>query len=149
MRKTLDHTVHTTSGQRRRIDERHPLGHRQQLPGRHPHLLGVPATGEQGAHLVADGPAVDALTERLDDPAHLEPRDVGLAGRWRVVALALQQVGAVDSGSRDPHEHLAGARGGRVDVGEHQRVGAAELGEGDRLHPATVCPGRPVRAGRA
>ena len=67
MRKTLDHTVQTTSGRAAASTSRHAVGHRQQLPGRHPHLLGVPAAGEQRAHLVADGPAVDALTERRDD----------------------------------------------------------------------------------
>ena len=89
--------------QGRRVDQGHALRHGQQLPGGHPHLLGVPAAGEQRAHLVADRPVVDALTERLDDPAHLEPGDLRLAGRRRVVALALEQVGAVDACGGDPH----------------------------------------------
>ena len=44
-------------GQRRRVHQRHAVGHRQQLPGGHAHLLGVAPAREQRAHLVADRPA--------------------------------------------------------------------------------------------
>ena len=129
VRKTLDHTVHTTSGSAAASDQRHPVRHRQQLPGRHGDPLGVPAAGEQRAHLVADRPARRRLAERLDDPAHLEPGDVRRARRRWVVALALQEVGAVDARGDDVDEHLAGPGRGGVDVREDERFGAAELGE--------------------
>ena len=58
--KTFDQTVQATSGSAAAVTRSIPAGHRHQLPGRHGHLLGVPAAGEQRAHLVADGPARDA-----------------------------------------------------------------------------------------
>ena len=61
-----------------------------------------------------------------------------LAGRRRIVALALQQVGAVDAGGDDAHQHLVGVdpRGG--DLGDGQDLGAAERRQGDGLHASTV-----------
>ena len=37
-----------------RVDERHPARHRQELTDRHGDLLGVAATRQQRAHLIAD-----------------------------------------------------------------------------------------------
>ena len=141
MRKTLDHTVHTTSGSAAASTSDTPSGTGSSCPAGTRTCSAYPPPASRRADLVADRPAVDTLAQGLDDPADLEPRDVRLAGRRRVVALALQQVGPVDPGGGDPHEHLAGARRGGVDVGEDERVGTAELGEGDRLHAATLRAG--------
>ena len=46
------------------------------------------------------------------------------------MALSLQQVGPVDAGGGDPHEHLAGSRVGDLDLGQHERLGAAGLAGG-------------------
>ena len=108
--KTLDHTVHATSGSAGRLDEGDAGRHRHHLPDRHGHARGVPATGEQGAHLVADRPALDALAELGDPAAALEADDVGGAGRRRVEALPLQGVGPVDRRGDDVDQHLAGGR---------------------------------------
>ena len=54
-----------------------------------------------------------SLSSRVDDARELEPGDVGGdAGRGRVAARALHQIGAVQARAVHPHEHLARARFG-------------------------------------
>ena len=55
--KTFDQTVQATSGRAAAVSTSTPGGQRHHLPGGDEHLLGVPAAGEQRAHLVADLPA--------------------------------------------------------------------------------------------
>jgi hypothetical protein len=82
---------------------------REQLRGRHRDLLGVPAAGQQRAHLVPDRPAGDSLPERSDPPRALQSDNLRRAGRRRVVALALQQVGPVDGAGGHIQHDFAGA----------------------------------------
>ena len=130
-------------GKRRRLDERDPGRHRQQLTSGHAHQLGVPPAREQRADLVADRPALDPVAQGLDRAADLEPGHVGFAGRRGVVALPLQHVGTVDPGGGDPHQDLAGGGLGVGHLAEHQGLGAAELGDRDRLHAFNLCRGAP------
>src|SRR5690606_3328583 len=108
--------------------------------------LGVPATGQQRRHLVADGEAGHALADRGDDAGALQPR-VRRGARWRrVVAGALQQVRAVDRAGVDVDQHLAraGDRVGNLRPGEHLRA----AGPGDRhgVHAAQCAVPRPARS---
>ena len=60
---TFDQTVQATSGSAAALDQVDAGGHRHHLAGRDGDALGVPAAGEQRAHLVADRPAGDALAD--------------------------------------------------------------------------------------
>ena len=94
--KTLDQTVQATSGSAAAVDQVDAVGHRHHLPGRHGHPLGVPAAGQQRAHLVADRPARRRPRRARRSAAALQAEDVRGARRRRVEALPLQEVGAVD-----------------------------------------------------
>ena len=59
-------------GQRRRVDERHSGGHRQQLARGDGDAGGIPAAGEQRAGLVANGPTGDVRAHRRHSSAALE-----------------------------------------------------------------------------
>ena len=107
-------------------------------------------TGPESEHLVAD---------RLDRARHLEPGDVGRrARRGRVVAGALVQVGRVEAGVADAHEHLAAAGDGIGTLLEVDDLAAAGPGEHDATHPRNItghrtrcCPapvGHPAARGR-
>src|SRR5690606_9272490 len=116
---------------------------RQQLRRGHGDLLRVPAAREQRAHLVADLPALDTLAERGDPAGALEPDDVRRAGRRRVVALPLQQVGAVDRARHHVDDDLARARDGVRDLGPLQHFRAARFPHRDRMHTADTIPSGP------
>ncbi len=119
--KTLDQTVHATSGSAAASTRTTPAGTGSSCPAGTAHLLGVAAAGEQGAHLVADRPARDALAEAATSPLHSSPGYSRRTGRRRVEALALHEVGAVDAGRDDVDEHLAGA-GGRGGTSSRTRA---------------------------
>ena len=125
--KTLDHTVLTTSGRAAASASETPAGHGQHLPGGHADQLGVATSRQQRAHLVADRPAVDAVTDRVHRAADLEAGVVRRARRRRVEAHPLHDVGAVDPGRRHPDPDLAGSRLRVGDVGQHERRSVAGL----------------------
>ena len=95
-------------GQRRGGDEVDAGREREDLPGVDADLLGVPATGEQRADLVADRPQVDPFPDRVDPAAHLEAGVLRGAGRWWVEAHPLHDVGTVDPRGGDGDPDLAG-----------------------------------------
>lgn len=101
-------------GQPGRVHQVHPGGDRQQLAGRHRHVLGVPAAGQQRANLLPHRPFGDTVADLGDDAGHLHAD--GFAGaRWRrVLAGGLQHVGAVHAGGGHLDDDLAGPGG---DVG--------------------------------
>jgi hypothetical protein len=73
--------------------------------------LGLPAAADDRHHAIALGEAVGAGSARGDLPGELQAGDVGRrARRRRVVARALVDVGAVDTGRADADQHLPGAR---------------------------------------
>ena len=53
---TLDQTVQATSGRAAAVTRSTPVRHRHHLTGGHHDLRGVPAAGQQGAHLVTEAP---------------------------------------------------------------------------------------------
>jgi len=115
-------------------DQVHPGRWRDNLTGRHAHQFGVATAGEQGDALVAGAPAGDVVPYRFDDAGDLQADHVADAGRGRIVALALQQVGAVDPGCPDADDHLAPRGHGPGSVAEGQVLGPAGGGDGDNAH---------------
>ena len=90
-------------GQRGGVDQVDAGRHRQQLPGRHGHPLGVPAAGQQRADLARPPPSRSRpAPTALITPEHSSPGYGGRARRRRVVPLPLQQVGPVDRAGRAP-----------------------------------------------
>ena len=130
------------------VDERHAAGHRQHLLGRRHDALGVAPAVDEGAHLVAHLPALDALTERRDASAHLEARVVRRAGWRRVVAHPLHDVGAVDARGDDVDEHLAGPHLGVGHLVEDEAVGVSGLRDRDGAHGSEPIDLRPSRERR-
>ena len=151
---TLDHTVHATSGSAAASTRSTPVRHRHQLPGRHRHLGGVGAGGQQRARLVAHRPALDAVADGGDGPAALHAEHVGRPGRRRVEALPLQQVGPVEAGGGDVEHHLARPGLGVGDVAHDEDLGTAgPVGEDGRTQSDLVVDelvgrGRPRSARR-
>ena len=108
--KTVDHTVQAASGRPAASTTRHASRNRQQLTGRYRDLLCVAATGEQRAHLVADGPALDVRPGGDDAPGAFEAEDRRCSRRGRVVPGALREVGSVQACGADGDDHLACAQ---------------------------------------
>jgi len=76
-----------------------------------------PAAADDGHDPIALAEALGVTTEPDHLARQLEAEDVGRrAGRRRVAALALEDVGAVDAGRADANQHLrrAGLRIGMV-----------------------------------
>jgi hypothetical protein len=134
--KTVDQTVHATSGKPAASARDTPSGTGSSCPAgtttfsAYPPPLSSaqtcsattaarnfswPATGGRGAagplHLVADGPPWWGVgAEREDGAGALEPRVRGGAGGRRVAAVALERVGAVDARGDHLEEDLAVAQ---------------------------------------
>ncbi len=103
-----------------------------EFPGDH-QLLGI-AARQQRRHLLPDAVEADGRADRADGSGALEPEDGRGSGRRGIVALALQEVGAVHRRRGDVDDHLAWA-GGRVgDLLPRHDVGTARLAHGDRVH---------------
>ena len=87
------------------------IGHGHELALVDGRELGLPAAADDAHHAIAFGEAPRARPERLDRTRKLQARNVLRASCWsRVAPAQLHHVGAVQAGSRDSHEHLAGAR---------------------------------------
>ncbi len=93
-------------GKSRSLDERIAARDRQALRRGRGDILGVAAAGHQRADPIAGFPFIHACAGGDDGAGHLEPWYVGCAGRWRVAALALQDVGSVDAGRGDLDQNL-------------------------------------------
>ena len=136
--KTLAHTVQVTSGSAAASTSPMPRRAPAELADRDGDLLGVPTAGHQRAHLVADGPGLDARTDRRDPAGALHPRVRRGAGRRVVVTLALQGVGPVHPGRDDVHDDLAGTGLGVGDLCQDEDLGAAGFGDRDGAHGPTL-----------
>jgi len=135
-----DHRPHRARrfGQCRRVDQRHPRRDVHQLPDGYRDQLRVAAAGEQRAHFVADVPAGNRITECLDGPGDLHAEVGRGAGRWRVVALPLQDVGAIQRRGSDPNQDLTRTCNRIVDLLNFEDVRTAGLSDDDCAHGSTV-----------
>ena len=110
------------------------LGNREGVAGVGGGILGVAAAGHQAHDAVAYPPAVNALAVLCDRAGHLEAEDLGLAGWGRVVALALDDVGAVDGRGRDFDEELAGSGRRALDLAQAHDLWATGPVQQDGSH---------------
>ena len=69
----------------------------------------VASARDECADPVSRPPSRHALTGAFDDPRNLEPGEIRGAGRRRVPAKPLHDVGPVDAGRLHPHEQVARA----------------------------------------
>ena len=110
---TLVHTVKNVSGMPAAWIAREALRDRQALLVRHGGALGVAAAGQQRADRIADRPAAHVRAERGDDAGDFETGNIGRARRRRILAEALQHVGAIDARGGDVDQDFAGG-GNRI-----------------------------------
>src|SRR6266581_2749745 len=114
--------------------ELHAFRDRQALRRGRGAVLGVAAALHERGRRIADAPVFYAVADRDDAAGELEARYVGRPWRNRIVAHALQHVGAVDAGCRDADQYFAGPglRNGARSGLEH--LGLPRLGDLDRAH---------------
>jgi hypothetical protein len=114
--------------QRRRIDQRNAFGDWQQAKLRDRNELRVTAAAEQSANLIANVPLRNAGSHFHDLARDFEPQRVRCAGRRRIAAARLDEIGVIHAGGRDLYQHFAVARGGLFDIRQNQLyVGAVAL----------------------
>ena len=82
----------------------------------------------------------DTRADGFDRARGLEPEHRRLAGRRRVVALTLHDVGAVHARRVASDQDAARARGGRFCVPEFEHFGTAVTVEEDRLQAGIAAP---------
>ena len=68
----------------------------------------VPAARDERAHVVALAPARDIRADGRDSSGDLEAGQVRDAGRWRILAEPLQDVGPIDACGLDSHQQFTG-----------------------------------------
>ncbi|MNY31574.1 hypothetical protein D3C86_1657410 [compost metagenome] len=91
--------------QRRRFLQAQAFGHRQGMARIHHHLLGHAATGQQRTHAVTDAPAA-AGADLADHSGTLQAEHLGHPRRRRIQAVALQQIGAIETGCGHANANL-------------------------------------------
>ena len=134
------------SGRADQVDTRGGTGH---LARRYHHVLRVGATGQQRDHLVAGLPVVHVIADRVDDAGALQAEQLGHPRRRWVVALALQQIGAIHPNRNRPDTHLIGARLRGRHLGPAHFLGSTESFKGDREHALSLPSERGGRGGLA
>ena len=83
-------------GSSRSLVEAQPLRHVHCRSRIDRHALGIAPAPEQGHHSIPHLEPRNALTHFRNGTRALKPENVGCARRWRVQALGLHQVGAID-----------------------------------------------------
>jgi phage baseplate assembly protein gpV len=109
-------------------------GNRQALLQRRGAVFGVAAALHQRAHQVAPLERAAGQVAVDDFARHFQARQVGRAGRHRIVAEALQHVGTVDAGGVHLDQHFAGLEHGQRPLAQLQDIGRARLGDFDGAH---------------
>ena len=84
------------------------FGHAHRLALMHRHPFGVPAASHDAHEGVADGVLGDSPADGGDPARELQTRYLEIAGRTRIEASALQQVGTVERRGDHVHEDLVG-----------------------------------------
>jgi hypothetical protein len=102
---------------------------------RHGDELGMGATARDTENPVANRSARDISARLHDFPGVLEPGDVARRTRWSWVAtLSLMDVGTVESGSSDTHEHVLRPDYGIDDLSDFQDLRTAGAGNDGGAH---------------
>ena len=107
---TLCQTVKKVSGSAAGLGQVKPAGTGSALLSCTDAIFGIAAAGDSAQTWSPSFQRVDAGPSAATSPATSRPGQVGGAGRRRIGALALQHVGPVDAGGRDPDQDLAVAR---------------------------------------
>jgi hypothetical protein len=125
--------------QRRALDHRQGAGDRQALAFRGGAKARIAAAGDEGTDACPDQPRVHALARRDDQAGNLESGDGRSAGRGRIDADPLHDVGTVHARRSDPDQNLARFGNGHRPLDRDQHLGSAgtlridgEHGFGDR-----------------
>ena len=138
--KTLDQTVHVDLGQRRGLHQ----SDARPAPAAAARRAPRPARRtrrRRAARTPRRPPPSRPRRGRGGDPAGaLQPRVGGRAGRRRVEALALQDVGAVDRARGHLDDDLVLARLGLGDLRPQERLGTTRFRNRDRMHAARLPP---------
>jgi hypothetical protein len=78
------------------------------LHGRDHDIVGVGAAIGQSADGIANGDALDTFPQSYDASRSIKPGNIGDAGRGRIKAAPLLNIGAIYTGSMDGEKYLAG-----------------------------------------
>ncbi len=119
---------------RRRLDGGHAGGNRQGIGFVNAAEFGVAAARDKGADLLPQPVKARFRPRCYDLAGNLKPGNVGRAGRWRVGALPLQDVRAIDAGGGDLDQDLGLARQRHRPGLRHQHLRPAGGRNGDRGH---------------
>ena len=142
--KTLVHTVKNVSGIAAALVNSMPSGTGRHWGAGATQVLGVPATGDQRTHPIADLPAIDARSGLDDGAGHLQSGDVRRARRRRVQALPLHHVRAIDAGCRHLDQDLTRTSRRPWTFGRDEHLGAARLTDFDHQHVGQLQSEGPV-----
>ena len=112
---------------------RYRVGNAQALHDRDRAVFRVAAAADQRADPLPDAPR-PGVGGRHDLAADFQARNVGGAGRRRILAQPLHDVGPVDARGGHADEDFTGARRGHRTGDEPQDVRAARQGDLDRAH---------------
>jgi hypothetical protein len=105
----------------------------------HHHVLGVCPSPDDAEDAVPLAPSLDALAQGGDLAGELEAGDVSRRAGWGgIVPLALEEVGAVESGGPDTYQHLTGAWTGARDVTDFQHLDAPGARDDGGAHGGCV-----------
>ena len=119
---------------RRGLLRRHEIRDLHDAAGRGNHLLGVAAAGEQRHRAVAGPPPANAGPDLRYLAGALQSEDLGGSRRRRVLAHALQQVGAIEGCGVHPQPQLTRAERRRWYIGDPQHALVARTIEDDGFH---------------
>ena len=131
---TLCQTVISVSGIAPASCDRQRRRHRHRLGVLRDAILRVAAAGDQRHHLVAELVLGRACAERDHFAGDFEAGQVAGAGRRRIGAGALRDVGTVDAGGHHLDQDFAGAGHGNAAGFRQQHFGAAGLADADDGH---------------
>jgi hypothetical protein len=128
-------------GQGGRLRVAQALGHGQALRHGRDAVFSVAPTGDQGAHAVAHFETRFGQrggVTRFDHACDFEARQIGRAGRRRVMPFALQHVGPVDTARTHMDQRLARPRLGLRTFGQTQHFRLAKRGNFYDTHTKTI-----------
>ena len=126
-------------GNRRRLDHRQAVRHRQALARIDRDIFGIAAARQQCADRLAQLLVADILADRDDRAGNLQPRNRRRARRRRIAALTLQHVRPVHPGGGDADQHFTGAWARHRPLDRYEHVRPARRIRVDRQHRIWKC----------